>query len=612
MRWRTALTLLAAGLALTAVSAGVAVYRTHARAQAARQERLVPVRMREVVSFIRRVPGAGEVSCRRDKDGTWWVDAPFRDLASQGVIEELAALVEYGRGEPVPAVDTPAFDAPEATLILRTSEQEVSVDFAQAEDEDTVFARVSEAPDRVYALDPELARAALRPAAAYRSLQLFPRGLEQAQALTLEGVPGGTVLLRRGAKGWTLRAPVAWPADAPRVDKLLRRCATLRATGVIAQGPQARLPEETEGTVLVRAELPEAAAQVRLAPPEPGQEHGRAWVVDRDVLFAVPDRLRSVLARRPVDQYRRHRLDLLASLDLPEALRARTKPEDRLGYLVERISEIRLEHPGQRVRLVHGAMHWQATAPERFPVDRQVLTALVRTLRDLEAQDFAPEAQASAHELDDPFLVARVFDETGTEAAVLRVGARTDRGTRFAATGARSAVFTLSARDVAVLSQPWPQFHERRLCAVHPKHPVRLSVFRNGTETRYRRARGDSWQMVLPKTLPVDNWAFYTGPLSQQGFGGLKAVAVAAPAAGDLARFGLDPPRLRVVLEYASPEQAQRQQTSTFTLAIGGPAKHHGEEARYARVPGSKVVVVVPGEFVDMLEKDYTDPSLLE
>ncbi|MFH0910974.1 MAG: DUF4340 domain-containing protein [Planctomycetota bacterium] len=621
MRWRTVLILLAAGALFTAINLADALRRTHARVEAARRDRLVPFSMREVRGFTIERPGQASVVCQKDPNGTWRVVEPIRDLLDRQVLEDVSSLVEFGRGEvqgPLPDAQS-GLDHPSMHLAVQTAEAKASVAFGAATDDGyAVYAR-SDGSGSLWKVNAELIRVLKRPGADFRSPDLFPGNVNAAMAFEIQGVPGGTVTFRKEAEGWMLREPVAWPADGDSVQRILRRSAALQATRVLDEGPEAGREAFGADSIRLLVQDEKGLTAIRLGPPRTQEEEdGIAQTEGRPVLFAVPDRFRKLLVNTQADRYRKRSLDLLAAEEKQAALAApkeKVGEKERLVLLQSRLSEIRIEQAGVQLRLVNQGLFWKGTSPEPFPADAQEVEGLVRMIRDLTIARFAEETQETTHGLTPPFLRLRVLDTGGRELVHLLVGDPAPRAERYAMLGNRPTVFTLSREAMEYLARPWYQWHERRLLAVHPKNVMQLGIFKNGIETHYRRIQGDAWQMVLPKTLPVDTWALYTGPLSDKGLGRLTALDIAAPAEGDLSKFGLDRPDIRVVMEYSLVPIPGVKDPPTgsgrIEIDVGLATEYEGKKAYYARIQGGRVVFLIKESVVAMLGKDYIDPDFL-
>lgn len=596
MTWRGAIALVLLALLASVFNLAVVWQRTEGRERSGTRGRLVPWSAREVLAFRLHWPDGGEVACRRSERG-WWLEAPVRDRAARHAVDEILAFASFARrDEPLAAGDSGEAGP---SLILETADNRLALGFGTASGPGGGAWVESEAfPGERFRVGRGLVAFLQRRPEAYRAQALFAGSPLQAERIELRwpAAPAAealvAVLVRTGSR-WSLRTPLDWPAAGAQVDQILRHCAELRLRGVLAEKTSEYqalgLGEAAASVSLVTAEA--GMETVRLGPPLGGRStEGVACVDGRTPVFRVSDALRKLLGRLSVDRLREHRFDPLAA--------------------VQGLSEILIQHDDEALRLKSMGRFWRGVSPATFDVESAQLEGLVRCIENLRAERFVTDDRQApeAFGLDDPAVLVQMRDTEGHLCLELHVGEEAEEGRRYARLVGRPAVFTLPKETVLLLTQPWYTYHLRLICYFGLKDVKRLSLWREGQETRYQRTVGDAWQMALPKTVPADAMALYRGPLSKRGLGELRALAFVAAASGaeELSKFGLDHPQLRVLVESALPEALGSHKTVTWDLEIGSPTVFGKERSFYARFRDRPLVFLVKGSVVEMLLRDYT------
>ncbi|MBN1257201.1 MAG: DUF4340 domain-containing protein [Planctomycetes bacterium] len=564
---------------------------------------LMPIPLKEVQGFtIDYGDGQNPVVCQR-MEKRWQLTSPINDLADRYAVEEVLALVSYGRARPASNLTEAesGFSKDSATLTVYSPDLAAKVIFGkQVPEENSIYVRTEKQPGEIFLLDMDMAAFLKRLPEEFRAMDLFPGKPDKVQTIILGGgsevKTGGQIELERTAGGWRLRAPGSWQADGEKVENLLQRYSQLRAKQVLAEDLEQKEDfgfKRENSVVLTVITAKDESETIILAPPLAPGGNGAAIVIGRNVIFEVADGLRRAIATASVDSYRQKRLEPLAD--------------------VEGFGEIQVEVSGTLLRLLRSETLWYGETPRKFPVDLEVLNQLVLEIENLTAISYIndqPETLA-AYGLQNPWIRLRIIDLDGKECINLAIGQKAGQNGYYASLAGRSEIFTLSEDFSRLLARPWYVYHARQIAYFTDlKQPFALSIWHQGKDpqgppsVRYKRLQGHAWQMDLPETLPVDPMALYRGPLSDKGLGDLRAARFVGTAAEGLAKFGLDPPRLRVVVEYALFKEDLSKKT-VCDLEIGDPM----DNFYYARSRtfADDLIFEVDKALVEMLQADYAE-----
>lgn len=160
------------------------------------------------------------------------------------------------------------------------------------------------------------------------------------------------------------------------------------------------------------------------------------------------------------------------------------------------------------------------------------------------------------------------------------------------------AVYTVKKSAVDYYTLSLVEFRERRFASFDSKDVDALEAVRaDGVRLLFQRTADHAWELLSPQTFPADDDAVRSlmGRVSA-----LKAINFAPDDETDLAKFGLDHPRLTVTLRFAA--------RPPLTLLVGGPTGEKDGEypLAYAKIADESSVYAIR----DGLLEDYNaDPQ---
>ncbi|MCC7262974.1 MAG: DUF4340 domain-containing protein [Candidatus Latescibacteria bacterium] len=219
-----------------------------------------------------------------------------------------------------------------------------------------------------------------------------------------------------------------------------------------------------------------------------------------------------------------------------------------LAFAPAAVREVRLNGPQGAVSLAK-TEGWRLLTPAPAPADEAAVTGLLGKLEQARAKSFVPEAAPAAAQygLNTPTLEVSLL--LGDERAEkrLRVGAPAPGGAYYAQDLSRPAVFTVDSSLVSQLGQPAAALRDHKPVKFDAGQIDHLELQRPGQSLVAAKDTAGVWSLVAPAAGPAKSWKF-SSLLNQ--LAGVEAEEFLG-AARDLRSYGLDAPRLQVVLQAA-------------------------------------------------------------
>ncbi|MDX2168497.1 MAG: DUF4340 domain-containing protein [Deltaproteobacteria bacterium] len=210
------------------------------------------------------------------------------------------------------------------------------------------------------------------------------------------------------------------------------------------------------------------------------------------------------------------------------------------------VSAVELRGPNGVVALAKQDGNWMITAPSQHRADNNAVRALLSTVRNLRATDFAndkpADADLAAYGLDHP--ARELVLHSGDQAVTLQLGKESEQGL-YVRTADRPTVFVIGKWAKADLDKGVNELRDKTILTFDPTQVGSLVVTRGDggaftlTATDGKWALSGSDQPVNPAAA-----SSFVGTLSR-----LVGTQVLAEAAGDLAAYGLAPPTLSVTVK---------------------------------------------------------------
>lgn len=186
---------------------------------------------------------------------------------------------------------------------------------------------------------------------------------------------------------------------------------------------------------------------------------------------------------------------------------------------------------------------WSITAPTAYRADNNAVRALLSTLRNLRATDFAAEAPDAAalagYGLEPP--QREIALRAGDTPITLAIGAEFEQGL-YVRAGDRPTVFVIGKWASGDLDKGVNELRDKTLLTFDPTQATAITVTRGGTGAYTLQAAGGRWSLA-GSDQPLDAAAVdaFVGALSR-----LTGTQVLSADAGDPAAWGLAPPAVTI------------------------------------------------------------------
>lgn len=610
------------GLALVAVlltlfSGYLALRQRDLRESRARERALFEVAPEQVDGFdlYRGDDVEAQASFRRDMHGNWQVTIPSRmltDTADPKAVQELVALVAIASLRPVQEVTAEEAGltdpATRVMLVVRSDDdiEETLVIGATSPGGHLRYVARGDDPDRVHAVGADYLYVVDRKPIDYRSLQLFDLHRGELEAITLD--PGGereatAVEIRREPEGWFLTSPVRWPADDKRLADLVRQLQALRAQSVVADkvgdpGVFGLTPSASRIELLVGGQTQEVRFG-RLA----GQPEGvHAKRRSRDAVYIVSRSLAEHLAiglrdKAWPDWYRRRELFLLQDVE-PATL------------FLQNPNGTALVLSRSQAASEQEAATWSASGTRRWGVQPETVAAYVQQLRSLRVKSFASETQDNLERFGLATPLRRIVctDPASRQLLGLSIGLSEDKERGFVTIDGLPQVFELYRDALKNLLASEVFFRSRQVTDFDYKSIRSVTIENDAGKREYRWVTGGEFQVAHPVTAPLTEGGLrFAGILNY--LGQLPCIDWVAENADDLSRFGLDQPRIRVLVTLRFPAgEAAEDDAPALDLRVGDPVSgdpRDREGDAYACLGGTSDVFIVSGSLVKELQKEF-------
>lgn len=379
--------------------------------------------------------------------------------------------------------------------------------------------------------------------------------------------PGERVVARLDSGRWRLTAPDEMLADGPTIQGLLafvRRVEKVRVLGTVGDLREYGLDAPRVRLRLVARDG--QALSLALAGPNPTRTGIYASVDDAPVVFLAPGELATELGKSPYIEQLRDRAILPVDAD--------------------RMRRVEVERADARIAIVRVGEHrWRVERPFSGPGDDGIVRDFLWKLGASRAREVIREPGPPArYGLDRPHARGRLEDAAGgVQVFTAALDERTGRV--YVAIEGRPAIYVTDGQLLADLAIGAEHFRDRQLLPLDPREVERISIQYAGT--RLVVARGDAGWRVLE---PVEGEA--VGVLVEnllEVLPNLRHTGMAARRPQDLARYGLDRPRLVVRVGLRGGQELPavsvgREERGVNFVMVGGAAPVYMVDARLLRV----------------------------
>ena len=379
----------------------------------------------------------------------------------------------------------------------------------------------------------------------------------EAKRLTIDRIDT-LIVIEKVQDRWMIKAPVQCEADQEAVDRYLRNLREVERDKVVEDADRVR--ENPDLAQKYRLHNPRLKVVVETAT---GSTDTSWWGADSPTQrFVYVQQRGSNPEILTVQAWRFDNLDK-GVFDL--------RDRRALAFETGAVRELRLIQP-QGALSLSKEEGWRLVAPVAAPADQEAVDGLLDQLHQAQVKSFVPGtlAGAAAYGISTPTVeVSLLLGEDRAEKR-LRVGAQAPGGGYYAQDPSRMAVFTVDSSLVKQLSKTMFDLRDKQPLKFARDQVDHIELQRPGQVLAAAKDTAGVWSLVVPQSGPAKSWKF-NNLLSQ--LSEVKVEQFVGEAVSDLRPYGLDTPRLRVVLQAsgkAALEVKLGEKASQVYLSKGG------------------------------------------
>ena len=419
------------------------------------------------------------------------------------------------------------------------------------------------------------------------------------------------IVLRREQGTWRLAEPVKDQADNATVDNLLSEIEAWRKEGTVPAreitGDKGRMNEF--GLVQPRLRLrligPGAPAEIFFGKDTAFSGTMYVRLADSKDVFLAAQTVRTDISKKP-DDFRDRKLTDLTTAQVTRAI---------------------LKSPAGEIELTKKNEHWEIVKPLQARGDDQKIGDLFAQVTNARVQEFIADDRGDLHAygLSEPRGSITIYGANeksasspngrirpvaegtdsgrGEEGRTLQIGAVAEKikDAVYARYLPRSAVYALPKKTEEILTARPNDLRDRHLVRIDTNSLDRINLEGAGQPRIVLARKAQNWTIASRNNQPAngDEVRRLLDTLNEQ-----QVTRFVADTASDLAKYGLDQPKLRVTFSsFASENTAETAagEHPFLTLSFG---KIEGNEV-YARVGEEPFIVAVNQE---LLSKIWVDP----
>jgi hypothetical protein len=465
--------------------------------------------------------------------------------------------------------------------------------------------------DGIEVVDSKLLAGLDREVFEYRELNLMPVPTFQVARLAIRR-GGAEVKAERSASGrWHLTAPVAFPANGPKIESALAACSSVR----VLEPPKGFVADDVTDFAPYGLDKPVATIALTSAarPDTP---------LVLEVGKTVPDHPERVYVRR-ADQNDVAWVGNRFLSEIPEKITA-FRGQNVAEIDPAALTWIEIDALGKKFAVQRQGNGWQRTSPSDERADTYAVQSLIGQLDGLQASEFLEPARVPRPELDPPQMMIKVWQGNRgressapeTPALALRIG-RHDvvRKTVYGRLEGDDVILALPDSLLEHLPRNLYAYRDRGVLSIGPERVRKLTLVREGTTTILEPDTAspapNQWKMVKPVAAPADVRAV-TQLLSV--LADLRAEDFAGELGPDDKRFGLDAPPVTVSWETGEAVPGAKssggEKPAAGWLKVGKPVPNK-PGSLYAAVKDRPFVFILGSPAFQAIATEFHDLRVL-
>jgi hypothetical protein len=548
----------------------------------------------QLVKFEVERPGKGKIVFtkplkpgKEDQYADWELLEPIKAKSSNWEVNSFAdkfKALKYkeeftpGKGG-FPAADKIGLAPPKAVVSVTDSKgaaKKIDVGDRVFGGEET-YVRLA-GKDNAYIAELDVREDLKKDANKFRSKDLFD--FDKAKAVQVDVTTDGkkVVLLKGAGDAWVIDQPVKAPADKSKIDSLLSDIRYLRADDFIDDAPKSLTAfgldkPKTTVSVTIEEKIEEKKKEQPTTtqatqPAEPKIKRTTYTVLIGGASDLKGDKLYCKLGDEP----------WVVSVTKSSCDKLQPKLNEwRSAKVVEAkvldADKIDLTVTGAHLTLEKKSGIWSITSPKPGKAEQSAVKDLLSALNDLKATDWVDQPKdKKSYGLEKPQAEIVLSIKGQTTAERILVGGNTESGLLTYVNDAASPSIAVVKLDAAKkLEAPTLAYCDRSVMHFAKARAEKIDVARKNVTVVLSKQKG-TWKMTQPVSGNADADAVndLLGSLAS-----LKATQIVGE--GELAKFGLDKPELKVTVTVKPPEPPKPTTTRattapTTTAAATAPA----------------------------------------
>ena len=356
--------------------------------------------------------------------------------------------------------------------------------------------------------------------------KLVELNADDVSGLTLT-YPDREIALAKTDTGWRLTKPVDAPADDITVKNLIHAIADAEVKKTIDPPPQD----------LTQFGLTQPAATITITAkgqPLPALKVGKTTAVSFLTYVQRADQPKIYLTGSAFHTGMEKQVKDLRDKKIVEF------KEDDIG-------RVALRGPDGDVVLTKADGAWKIEQPAQYAADANAVRALLSTVHNLRATDFASDAPSdvdlAGYGLEPPQRQLTLVAANGTETRLL-IGKETDQGL-YVKSADRPTTYVTGKWASKDLSKGVNDLRDKTVLSFDPAAPRTIEIARGDGGRFTMRLADDKWSIDgSDQTIDAAAVGSFVGALSR-----LNGTQVLGDAGTDLAAYGLDPPALSITVK---------------------------------------------------------------
>jgi hypothetical protein len=217
-----------------------------------------------------------------------------------------------------------------------------------------------------------------------------------------------------------------------------------------------------------------------------------------------------------------------------------------LSFEPDRVTELTLKRPGERIviRKEHDA--WTVIEPVSGPADKNIIEQVLDTISNLRYErDLGSQSDLGPFGLSEPTVSVGVSSDKGTIGEILTGDSTADGANLYVKRSGDDMVFTVSQSVKGKLDRTLFDLRDKTVLDFSIPDINEMRIYRNDRAFAFKKTPEGDWSMASPEERRADTGAI-TSVLDAVRYGRIKRFV--EEEAEDLKQYGLEEPQARIEL----------------------------------------------------------------